>query len=415
MKKSELTNVVRIPSAILLIALEFTNIVAFWAEGGNEPASIQHSRYPFQFAAYGLAAVVLLLDRRGLRRFFNKPIVHWSLCALLLFSLSMLVRAFNAPVGYSYYDFVRYFGLQVNAIGFLLTCVIIFDDPMVLPLTRQAIVIATLAGVAFNAYDLLSPGVFSTISGRAAGLYVQPNGAGMALVFGGLLGVTTIRRLWMREAFLLCVLVGILATFSRQAMLSVVILVVGSALAGVLSFRRLAIAGTASLALFAVLNLSSDITDSRLLNADTWSRLTLQWSDTSVRSRLQLAEKTLGQFEEAPLIGQGFGTALFWADEESHNAYLGLLADCGILGALVIPCLILSIRRADWEFYTFAAIFLLWAFFYHGVLADFFGIIALAVEADECCEGYRPLKEGRYKVRIAEPRLTPVSVRAANT
>src|SRR6266853_1485120 len=256
MKKSELTYAARFPSAILLIALEFTNIVTFWAEGGDTPSSIQHSRYPFQFAAYGLAALLLLLDQRVLRRFLHKPIVHWSFCALLLFSWSMVVRAFHAPVGYSNYDFVRYFGLRVNAIGFLLTCVVIFDDTRILRLTKQAIAIATLVGVAFNIYDLLSPGVFSNIPGRAAGLYVQPNGAGMALVFGGLLGVTTIRRLWMREVFLLCVLVGVLATFSREAMLSFIFLLIGSTLAGVLSFRRLAIAATASLALFGVLNLS---------------------------------------------------------------------------------------------------------------------------------------------------------------
>jgi len=215
----------------------------------------------------------------------------------------------------------------------------------------------------------------------------------------------------MRELFLLCVLVGTLATFSREAMLSSVILLTGSALAGVLSFRRLAIAGTASLALFAVLNLSSDVTDSRLLNADTWARLTLKWSDTSARDRLQVAEKTLEQFEEAPLAGQGFGTAIFWDDEQSHNAYLGLLADCGILGSLVIPGLIFSIRRADWEFYTFASIFLFWAFFYHDVLVDFFALIAIAVEANEYWAGYRLLK-GRYRVETAEPMMTPMSIRA---
>ena len=411
MKKSELTNIVRIPSAILLIALEFTNVVAFLAEGGNTPASIQHSRYPFQFAAYGLAVVVLLLDRQVLRRFFHKPIVYWSLCVLVLFTWSMVVRAFNAPVGYSNYEFVRYFGLRVNAIGFLLTCVVIFDDPRILRLTRQAIAIATLAGVAFNIYDLLSPSVFSNIPGRAAGLYVQPNGAGMALVFGGLLGVTAIRRLWMREVFLLCVLVGILATFSREAMLSSVFLLLGSVFAHKVSFRRLAIAGAACLALFAALNLSSDVTYSRLLNADTWARMTLQWSDTSTRDRLHLAERTREQFEEAPLIGQGFGTAIFWADNQSHNAYLGLLADCGILGSLVIPGLIFSIRRADWEFNTFASIFLLWAFFNHDVLVEFFALIAIAVEANEYGAGYRRLK-GRYRVKTAEPMMTPMSIRA---
>src|SRR2546430_2167939 len=127
--KFDFTTIVRIPSTILLIALEFTNIVAFWAEGGNLPASAQHSRYPFQFAAYGLAAVVLLLDSDALRRFLRKPIVCWSFGLLVLLTWSMLVRTFKPPVGYTDYEFARYFALRVNAIGFLLTCVIIFDDP----------------------------------------------------------------------------------------------------------------------------------------------------------------------------------------------------------------------------------------------------------------------------------------------
>jgi O-Antigen ligase len=414
MKKSELIYLVRISSAILLTALEFTNIVAFWAEGGNTPARIQHSRYSFQFAAYGLAAIVLLLDGQGRRRFFHKPIVCWSFCALLLFALSMQVRAFNPPVSYSYYDFVRYFGLRVNAIGFLLTCIVIFDDPSVLRVTKQAIAIATLAGVAFNICDLVTPGIFSRIPGRAGGLYVDSNCSGMALVFGGLLGLTVIRRLWMREGFLLCVLVGVLATFSREAMLSLVILVLSAALAGVLSVRRLVMAGMASTALFAMLNLSSNITDSRLLNADTSARLKLEWSDASETDRLHLAAKTLEQFEEAPLLGQGFGTAIFWADDQSHNAYLGLMADCGILGSLVIPGLIFSIRRRDWEFYAFASIFLLWSLFYHDVLVDFFGLIAVAAEASEFRGSHR-LRESRYMMWLAEPQMKRAGIRAIET
>jgi O-antigen ligase len=203
----------------------------------------------------------------------------------------------------------------------------------------------------------------------------------------------------MRESFLFCVFIGVLITFSREAMLSFFILLTGVVVARMLSFPRLIVAGAACFALFAMLDLSSTIADSDLLTKDTWSRLTLRWSDSSEKDRMNLAEKTLEQFESAPLIGQGFGTATFWADDQSHNAYLGLLADCGILGALVIPGLIFSLRRADWEFYTFASIFLVWSFFYHDVLTDFFGLIAVAVVADGYMDGYRSLQD-RYSFRV---------------
>jgi O-antigen ligase len=374
--------------AVLLISLEFTNLVGFWALGGNVPASTQHSRYLFQFVAYGLAMVVLLLDPNALRRFGRKPVLHWSFCLLVLLTWSMLVRTFSPPASYTYYEFVRYFALRINAIGFLLTCVIIFDDPHVLSLAKRTIVIATIAAVAFDIYDLLHPGLFSDHPGRAAGLYVEANAAGMALVIGGLIGVSTIGRLWVREMFLLCVLAGVVSTVSREAMLTFVIVPVGAALAGVLSLRRLLIAGLAACMALYALNVSHYISASHVLNEEAWSRMSLRWDDQSANGRLFLAEKTLEQFEEAPLIGQGFGTALFWADQQSHNAYLGLMADCGILGCLVLPALMFSIRRAEWRFYAFALIFLLWGFFYHDVLTNDvnFGLIAIAVEADESRE-----------------------------
>ena len=411
--KSDLTAIVRIPSAVLLVALEFTNIFAFWALGGNVPASTQHSRFPFQFAAYGLAAAVLVLDPDVLRRFFRKPILRWSFCLLLLLTWSMLVRTFKPPVGYTNYDFARYFALRINAIGFLLTCVVIFDDPRVLRLTKQAVVIATLLGVAFDIYDLAHPGIFSNIPGRGAGLYVQPNAAGMALVFGGLIGVSAIRRLWMREAFLLCVLVGVLSTISREAMLGFLVLLVGATLARVLPFRRLVIGVLAGIALCAALNVANSIGDSHLLSPENWSRLTLHWSDDSAAARLKLAEKSLEQFEAAPVIGQGFGATLFWADNQSHNAYLALMAECGIVGSLVLPALMFSIRRPDWRFYTFASIFLLWGLFYHDVLTNDvnFGLIAVAVEADESRD-LEPLEAQRMgaeraSLRGAQPEPYP--------
>ncbi len=381
MTKARIVNTIRLPLALLLIGLEFTNLIPFLAEQGN----VQYSRYPFQYLGYGMCIWLILLDHRIAKRVLQKPLVLWVFGTLMLLTWAMLVRTFNSPIGYTNYLFLREFGVQVNSIAFLLTCVVMFDDPYVLHLTKRVVVIATLVGVLLSVCDVLKPGTFSNIPGRGAGLYVQPNGAGMATVFGCLIGLTVIRRRWSREVFFLCCLIGVTATFSREAMVAFAVVPVAGSLSGVLSPRRLLVAGGIGIALFVVFNLAGTLSDNDVLNAN-WSRLTLHWSDSSTIARERLAEKTVEAFEEAPLIGQGFGTTLYWNDNQSHNSYLSLVADCGIVGILVIPALILSIRRRAWDFYAFASIFLVWGLFSHTLLSDLFGLISLAIQADEPCE-----------------------------
>ena len=67
----------------------------------------------------------------------------------------------------------------------------------------------------------------------------------------------------------------------------------------------------------------------------------------------------------------------------SHNFYLSLLADHGIIGIFLIPALLLSIGRRSWDFYAFAAVFLTWCLFSHNVLDASAGLISLAIEAVE--------------------------------
>jgi O-antigen ligase len=383
--KSRLARLFRIAAALLLVGLEFTNAFTFLAEGGNSSTASQHSRYPLQFAAYGVCFLIVLLDHANIKRLFEKSIVRWAGAVLALLTWAMLVRAFNTPAGIDDYRFLREFGLRVNNIGFLLSCVLIFDDPYVLYLTKRAVVIATLVGVSLNIYDFLNPGIFSNIPGRAAGLYVQPNGSGMALVFGCLIGLTVIRRGWVRAAFFACVFAGVAATFSREALLALLIVAGAAGLSHALPLRRLVLIAAIGFALFAAFNLTKTFQEK--LSTDTWSRLTFQWSDASTKDRERLAAKTLEAFEEAPLLGQGFGTAIFWGDDASHNSYLSFLADCGILGIFILPGLIFSLWRKSWDFYAFAASFLLWGLFSHTLLEDFFSLICIAIQADEQSPG----------------------------
>jgi O-antigen ligase len=182
----------------------------------------------------------------------------------------------------------------------------------------------------------------------------------------------------------------VLVTFSRESILAFGCVVLGETLARRLSLSRLAVAGGVGIALFIAFNMGKNLLSENTASAENWARLTSQFlSDNSATDRVERAEKTLGAFEEAPLLGQGFGTTSFGGDMlPSHNYYLSLLADHGIIGIFLIPALLLSIRRRSWDFYTFAAVFLLWCFFSHNVLDDVAGLISLAIEAAEATPRY---------------------------
>ena len=66
---------------------------------------------------------------------------------MAVFTWGMLVRAFNPPGGVEDYDFLRWFLLRLNAIGFILICVILFEGESVLTTVKRAVALVTLFAV----------------------------------------------------------------------------------------------------------------------------------------------------------------------------------------------------------------------------------------------------------------------------
>ena len=110
--------------------------------------------------------------------------------------------------------------------------------------------------------------------GRAAGLYVNPNVSGISLAFGCVIGLSAIRRRWWQEGFVLVSFIGVLVTFSREAILAFGCVVVGGNLAGRLSLRRLAVACGVGVALFVAFNMGNNLLSEKIARSDNWSRLT---------------------------------------------------------------------------------------------------------------------------------------------
>jgi O-antigen ligase len=176
---------------------------------------------------------------------------------------------------------------------------------------------------------------------------------------------------------------GVAVTFSREAVLAILVVVVAAAMARALSPKRLLMTAGLCALLFATFGVAQMMRQNKVLNSDTLSRATLGTRDASIRDRLRVAQRALAVFEAHPLLGEGFGTGAYWNDEQTHNLYLSLLADYGIIGLLVIPALVWSVRRRSWDSYAFAVVFLLWCFFDHGIFSYSFALISLAIQADE--------------------------------
>lgn len=402
MNNARIANWLRLGWAPILIGLEFTNLLTVLAEGGKTHLANAHSPYIVQIATYGVCALILALDPSNATRLVQKRIFKWTVAAFTLFAWGMLVRTFYVPAGIPIYDFVRTFGLQVHAIGFMLACVVIFDHAIVLALVKRGVALMTLLGVALNLYELFHPGTFSSAPGRAAGLYIDSNASGMALVLGCLVGLTAIRPRW-REIFLLLTFAGVIPTFSREALLAFAIVVAGAALGRAVSLHRLVVGGAVACALFSVLELGNALRGSESWTGANLERLSFTTNDASAQERFQLGHRMLDEFEAAPLFGHGFGTDEYWGDVQSHDFFLNMLANYGILGVFLIPTLVLSVRRKSWDSNVFGLVFLIWSFLLHLVLLLPFSLIIIAIEAVEPAQskGLLPSANSRFVRRYS--------------
>lgn len=397
MNRSRIAKALQLGFTLVLVGLIFTNAFSFLVGdptltnyGAGAHPNFEPFRqlgippYSIRLASTVVAGLLIILQSTFAPRLIQKPIFWWTFAATMFFSWGMLVRVFNMPAGLPEHDLLEPFWSQVSSLVFLLSCLVVLDGSDILYFAKRWIAYATVFGTALNLYELFNPGTFSNVTGRAAGLYVNSNGSGMALVLGCLIGLPTIPRRW-RETFALCTLAGVLATISRTAVASMFVLLVAATLGHVLSRRRLLIGAMLCITLFLAVNIKQILVQENI--AGNWSRLTSQ--DDSSRDRLRLVRKTLEEFEAAPLLGQGFGTDEYWNDEPAHNLYVKLMADEGILGVLLLPALALSVRRRSWDFYAFAIVFLLWCFFDHFVFLDPFAMMCVAIEAVEASENKR--------------------------
>jgi len=248
-----------------------------------------------------------------------------------------------------------------------------------------------------NAYNLLHPFAFVPAESefafmrRAAGIYINPNAAGAAIVLAVLISIETVPSRW-RALFICVCAMGVTVTLSRGAVLVFVMVIGAMVVLGKLSRQTVVTLAIILGSLIAAVTLFlwpviSDVVG----NLGNLDRLLLimnpsDQADFSQNERVYLAEYGWAQFLESPLVGNGIGSTETWIHRSStHNQYLQFMSDFGLAGMFIMPGLALALcigrTRHDVVPLGIAGCVLLWSFVSHNVLTEYYWLIAIALAA----------------------------------
>ncbi len=258
---------------------------------------------------------------------------------------------------------------RVFTVFIILGFLMLLWDSHAVRFARYAVLGGVLFGVAVNVYELFAPMAFSRVAGRSAGLYLDPNMAGEALLMGMIVSLTLFPA-WCRGAFILIVGIGICLTLSRSNILAWVI-ASGAFMflqkGHVKNFLQTVLLASV-LVLVAVVpmwdRVLHELDTIGTINKDVLSRL--EWfldptgvADDSSGERKFLAEQAWGKIAERPVLGAGTGASYLSKEVlGQHNQYLVHMEDLGLLGALVVPLLMLAVAwKARGEAKSLALIF----------------------------------------------------------
>lgn len=367
---------------VLCVLAFFSNSALFLASTGRTPVA----PVAVLLAIAALALPLMLLDSRRLLEVAS-PLGLWCLvtgcCAIAAYFES------------SQSEFAREALRDVFAgLGFVLLVRMLASRGETGRVGIMAVRLCMFAGVALVLYDITHPLKLGRFVGRGSGLYLNPNIAGSALLFGLVLTVGSVRPRW-RAAYALFVGVGVIATLSRAAILCWVVVMAVLLFGRLLRWRSVLGASLVTLALVASPLLLPSVREKadalassgvlrQLLRLNVVSTETRD-TDVSVQARLQVTDEALTLFRDNPLLGAGLGaTGEWYLSESTHNMYLRHLAELGILGLLLYPTAALAAvgarpRRWNTQQVAFVALWLLWGLFSHNVLNERAGLLALAL------------------------------------
>lgn len=305
----------------------------------------------------------------------------------------------------------------------LLTCALlplfalIFASETAIRTARLTLAACVLIGVGFNAYELVQPGLFSTVLGRSAGLYMNPNISAKALVVGMTLATGVLAPRW-REAFVVVTGLGVALTLSRGLAICYLCSVTALYLFGVIHAGRLVtraalLVPTIVIALLAAAGFERTVSAARLLvEKGVLDRIVnpavaIGGGDYSTNLRMEEARAAWDQFRDHPIVGNGVASTLEWEVHSStHNIYLRHLAEYGIGGIVLYPLLVALViigarPPARNTLIPFATATLIAGMFSHNVLDERDSLVATGLAAAISVHSRVPRSRGIPAVRSA--------------
>lgn len=282
----------------------------------------------------------------------------------------------------------------------LVSYLVFTASPAALRAARRVLVPMVVFAVVVDLWDITHPYMLIPSSselatvGRGAGFFINPNQAGAALVAGFALSVGVLPRRW-RLPYLAVVTGGVVLTFSRAALLGLVLVCMALASGGrSLTWRQLggAFVLVVVLAVLTWLLVAAELREQFHIDPEVsmdrilWIFDTAGRADYSQEERIALLERGWEQFLYSPLVGNGVGSTELWEERTStHNMYAMLASDFGVLGLFVFPVIVLAAMGAGIRRLTDATVtglfLLFWGVFSHNVLSEYYLLISLSLLA----------------------------------
>lgn len=364
----------------------YTNLAIYFSSpdtGGVSPW--------YWVAAFGVAAAPLLLG--GAReRMVHTPLLLWCAGYLLLSTVWVF---FQEEVTEGVWQEMR---LRLVSVLLLLATCAVGATPNAVVWARRALVFGVLLAVGLNCYELFYPMTFSSVQGRAAGLYVVSTQSGTAIVAGMALAVGVLPQR-LRLLFVMVAGAGVAMTVSRGAVVTWVVTAALLVRAREIDLRRSLAVGGAALALAIAFSIPlwddalAVLEERGVMTKDVTARLEgltgreQIGADDSAWNRKNVAEAALDMFEARPLTGYGVAASKEWNYEMGpHNQYLALMVDHGFVGALLLPLLLLAVawgaRDEARRLALILGVMLLMAgWFSHHVLEDHYTLFVVGLLA----------------------------------
>ncbi|HZZ83178.1 MAG TPA: O-antigen ligase family protein [Anaeromyxobacteraceae bacterium] len=360
--------------AVLAILLFSTGIDNYGFDVWGAPPPLY-----WVLAVIAAAGASSIISMRSPSAMLRSPVLLWFAGYFLVSTLWGVAMRSAPKVQQALYDRYRSVALAVALL-------IIFSDARARRSGVLAVAVATAVNALLNLSESLGVIDFAAmdgdvtgrVPGRAAGFFINSNVAGIAIVLGLAVAVPRIPRA-ARVALLLLGAAGVAATFSRGAQLCFLCLLLWLALRKVVPMWPLAMSG-AAVALFIAYEGSSlfEFFERRgVLNDNTLGRLRLEADDSG---RTELAHMAWRMFLDSPLIGKGLASTIDWgASVSSHNQYLGLAAEHGIVGLLLLPALGLALCWNNPSAVPLALVLMLAGLISHNLLEDRGTLLAISL------------------------------------